>query len=364
MIEQYFKKPETWDRIRACWLFELIEGYIAWLQTNGYASRNVHHRVPILVRFAEFARKRGAKSPGGLPRYVQPFVDEWLKKRGTAFRGDRRQHRTAVEIRGPIEQMLRVALPNFVGRRQARPIPFPEQAPEFIRHLQQERGLAAPTVEEYTIHLRSFEAYLRRIGATELAELSPAILSAFVTERGQAVSRGTMHGVCSTLRIFLRYAHRERLTARDLSSSVEGPRTYRLAALPRSIPWADVQRMLEAVDRRSALGKRDYAMLLLLATYGLRGREVAALTLDDLDWEPVTRQRILCPPSLLRRSSIISRVDDRRRANDASSCAPSLRSGRVTRPACRCVRAITFARPGLRSREQAPTPFGTRASNA
>jgi site-specific recombinase XerD len=215
---------------------------------------------------------------------VQPFVDEWLKKRGTAFRGDRRQHRTAVEIRGPIEQM-RVALPNFVGRRQARPIPFPEQAPEFIRHLQQERGLAAPTVEEYTIHLRSFEAYLRRIGATELAELSPAILSAFVTERGQAVSRGTMHGVCSTLRIFLRYAHRERLTARDLSSSVEGPRTYRLAALPRSIPWADVQRMLEAVDRRSALGKRDYAMLLLLATYGLRGREVAALTLDDLDWE-------------------------------------------------------------------------------
>jgi integrase/recombinase XerD len=285
MIEKYFKKPETWDRIRACWLFEPIQRYVVWLDSNGYAARNVRGRVPLLMRFAEFAQKRGAKSPGSLPRHVQPFVEEWLQERRKTIMDGGRLRRTAVEVRGPIEQMLRVVLPKFVGRDRTRPIPFLEQAPGFIRHLRQERGLAAPTVEEYTIHLRSFEAYLQRIGAPELAGLSPAILSAFVTERGQTACKGTMHGVCSAVRILLRYAHREKLTTRDLSRSVEGPRTYRLSALPRSIPWAEVQRMLEAVDRRSTVGKRDYAILLLLATYGLRSREVAALTLDDLDWE-------------------------------------------------------------------------------
>jgi integrase len=72
---------------------------------------------------------------------------------------------------------------------------------------------------------------------------------------------------------------------RDLGSVIESPRHYRLSNLPRSITWNEVERMLLKVDRRSAVGKRDYATLLLLVTYGLRAREIAALTLDDIDWK-------------------------------------------------------------------------------
>jgi len=92
--------------------------------------------------------------------------------------------------------------------------------------------------------------------------------------------------------VFLRHLFRENLVSQDLSQSIEGPRHYRLSSIPRSISWAEVERMLAAVDRRSAVGKRDYAILLLLVTYGLRSREVAALTLDDLDWE---RERLRVP---------------------------------------------------------------------
>jgi site-specific recombinase XerD len=65
---------------------------------------------------------------------------------------------------------------------------------------------------------------------------------------------------------------------------VEGPRTYRLSEIPRAISAANVSQTLAAVDRRSMVGRRDYAMLMLLVVYGLRAREVAALTLDDVDW--------------------------------------------------------------------------------
>ncbi len=94
------------------------------------------------------------------------------------------------------------------------------------------------------------------------------------------------------LRVFLRYAHREGLVRADLWKTVEWPQAYRLSTIPRSISWDDVGKVLATVDRRTPCGKRDYAILLLLATYGLRGREVAALTLDDIDWR---RERLAIP---------------------------------------------------------------------
>jgi site-specific recombinase XerD len=63
-------------------------------------------------------------------------------------------------------------------------------------------------------------------------------------------------GLCGVLRVFLRYLYREKLVPQDLSSTVEGPKKYRLSSIPRSISWPEVERMLAAVDRRSAVGKR------------------------------------------------------------------------------------------------------------
>ena len=94
-----------------------------------------------------------------------------------------------------------------------------------------------------------------------------------------------MQSLCSILKVFFRYLYRVNLMTRDLGKSIESPRHYRLSSLPRSITWEEVERMLLKVDRRSAVGKRDYATLLLLVTYGLRAREIAALTLDDIDWK-------------------------------------------------------------------------------
>lgn len=105
------------------------------------------------------------------------------------------------------------------------------------------------------------------------------------------MSRNARRNLCGTVRVFLRSCHREGQVAEDLSAAVTTPQFYRLADLPRSITWEEVRRMFAAVDRRTARGCRDYAMLLLLVTYGLRAHEVARLTLDDVDW-PRERVRI------------------------------------------------------------------------
>lgn len=285
MLGRYFVMPETTDRIRSSWIGELIERYVSWMTERKFASRTVCRRVPILMRFGEFARQQGALTVEELPSHVDSFVSQWIAER-TEQRSEHRRKMVAKEVRGPIEQMLRVVISDFAGRgRQRQPEnPFYDQAPGFFDHLRDERGLRATSISHYTHHLREFAKYLRKIGLKDLGHLSPPILSGFVTDLQPHVAWPSLRNACGVVRVFLRYAHRQGIVAKDLSGFVEVPRTYRLAKIPRSITWDEVRRMLETVDRRKPVGKRDYAILLLLVTYGLRAREVAALTLDHIDW--------------------------------------------------------------------------------
>jgi len=154
-----------------------------------------------------------------------------------------------------------------------------------LRYLTEEKGLRQGSIHHYRFFLRQFAAYLERTGIDDLARLSPTVLGGFIAEyAAPRVSWTTVRNACGILRVFLRYLNREGVIAKDLSSLVEFPQSYRHAGVPRSISWEQVERVLAGIDRRSASGKRDYAMLLLLATYGLRAAEVASLTLDDIDW--------------------------------------------------------------------------------
>lgn len=291
VLERYFIKPSTIDRIRGSWMSTEIEGYVEWLAAQGYSAKTIWRRVPIVFAFGDFARGRGAQAASDLPTYVEAFVARWVAAHDARTGSTRPM---AKEIRGPIEQMLAVALPDFAGtgrRRYAEP--FASVVPGFFAHLVEERGLRPATVFAYRHHLDRFEAYLRRIGMESIKDLSPAIVSAFVVERAASgLAKSTVRDGAGVLRVFLRYAHREGVLATDMCAAVGWPQVYRLSSIPRSISWEDVNRVLAGVDRRTEAGKRDYAILLLLVTYGLRSREVAALTLDDIDWQ---RERLAVP---------------------------------------------------------------------
>lgn len=294
MLEEYFVRPVTVDRIRACWIGAEIERYVVWLVERGYRPRTVLHRVPLLVGFGEFARGRGARSADDLPAHVEAFVADRVEHRQALRRGGSPKQEPSKEFRGPIEQMLELVVPGFQGSgRCHHAVPFAESVPGFFEYLSGERGLRPASVRLYQHHLDRFEAYLAGIGVRRLRELAPAILSAFIAERrGAGLAKTTVRDTCGVLRVFLCYAHRQGHLRADLSAAVEWPQVYRLSTIPRSISWAQVGEVLGGVDRRSPVGKRDYAVLLLLVTYGLRGREIAALTLDDIDWK---RERLAIP---------------------------------------------------------------------
>ena len=286
MLEQYFVRPATVDRIRDSWIGDSIEQYVVWLHEQDYARRSVYQRVPRLIHFGDFARAQGATMLDELPGYVEPYVAAWLKAHNKLSAADETRSCAARSIRGPVYQFLRVILPGYRGgiRGHGLPRPFHNCVPGLFPYLVNERGLSSQSLIQYDCHLRYFEDYLESIGINALSELSPAVLSSYVTHRSQSLAKRSIQRFCSVLKIFLRYLHRESLTQRDLSAWIEPPRQYRHTDIPRSITWDEVGHLLESVDRRSAVGKRDYAILLMLVTYGLRAREIAAMRLDHIDW--------------------------------------------------------------------------------
>jgi integrase/recombinase XerD len=115
-----------------------------------------------------------------------------------------------------------------------------------------------------------------RIGSEEIYR--------FLTQEGERYSRATVRGVGSALRVFFRFLAMKGMARPELASAVPSVRTYRAANLPYYLNAKEVQQLLDTVDSSTIVGKRDYALLLLLSRLGLRACEVTSLTLDDVDW--------------------------------------------------------------------------------
>jgi integrase/recombinase XerD len=286
MLEHYFVRPVTVDRIRASWLGPAIEQYVSSLAAQRIATRHVLRCVATLQHFGEFARARGAQTWDELPVHLEAFVAERMQARGAWCRSLKDQRTVRSQARTPVEQMLRLIQPGFLGTtRRITSRPFAQQVPGFWEYLEAERGLTPATLHGYAAYLRVFDGYLRRRGITEVAAWSPPVIGTFLDERARGRSARTVQATGGVLRVLLRYLHRERVLPIDLSRVIERRPQYRHATIPRSITSEQVRLVLAGIDRRAPLGKRDYAILLLLVTYGLRAGEVAALTLDDLDWK-------------------------------------------------------------------------------
>jgi len=272
------------DALRDPWLREAVEAYLSGLEQRGYSASSIGRRVQPLVRFANLALLHGATHLAQLPDLVGTFVDAEVDMHRQRVTSAERRRLYLGELRRPIDQFLRVVvLSEGAAPRTCEPT-FWGQAEGFFTALRDERGLTAATIRLYRGHLRAFEGFLDGEGIHDLAMLTPTHIDGFIRVARKRLCAKAMPGVCSALRLLVRWLFRELRVPRDISDSVEAPQAYRLATIPRSITWDEVLAMLAAVDQTTAVGMRDYAMLLLIVFYGLRAREVAALSLDDLDW--------------------------------------------------------------------------------
>lgn len=158
---------------------------------------------------------------------------------------------------------------------------FADTLARYLEFVRQHRGLAARTVRRYVRTLSAFARHLDQAGTTQLEAITPRHVREFYENAPGGRPRRS-YG--SSLRAFFRWASSQTSLSIALADAVPRPREYRLATLPDVLTETEAERIVATADRSTPVGRRDYAVLLLAARYGLRPCDIRQLTLDHIDW--------------------------------------------------------------------------------
>jgi len=196
--------------------------------------------------------------------------------------------------RQSIQAIDRAALKRLLSvMREARMIPPaapPSTTPQerifekFADYLQRERGLAPRSIIRHLPIVRQFLREVCPAGTSDLGKIRQEHVISYIERHARDGSAASANAMCWSLRAFLRYLHYRGLNPLALAGCVPSIRRWKLSNLPTYLSAAQVRKVLDGCDQTTALGRRDYAILMMLAKLGLRADEVATLTLDDIDW--------------------------------------------------------------------------------
>ncbi len=275
IAEEYLRTSRLFRRLKNGPHGQLVELYATLLVNDERASHGTWRCLNLVGGLLSWIERRGLR-PTDLKEQV---TERYLKDRAgkqSLQPGDR----------AALKRLLSAL--REVG--MIAPAPLPPITPEdqifegFSDYLRQERGLAPRSIISHLPVVRRFLREVCPAGAGDLTNISQERVIRYIERHARDGSAGSGKRMCWSLRAFLRYLHHKGLTPLALADCIPSIRRWKLASLPTYLSAAQVEKILGGCDRATAMGRRDYAILMMLAKLGLRAGEVASLTLDDIDW--------------------------------------------------------------------------------
>jgi len=274
MLELYLKYHQVIMRFRRGSLGNEIDCIAARLWDDGYKCASAKLYLARIARFSAYATRCGCSKSVPIPPGI---VDHYLRGIPT------------IAARWGAQGAIGYAARSFPERFARRPLPTDPDGPliaDYLQHLRGIRGLHPKTCEGLALTARKMLAWhkaqspaqpLGKLTAQHVLTMTQALLSMCRTD-------GSRSSMTAHMRSFLRYLHWASHNICDLSSFVPKTPCWRHAHLPPHLPWPDVLRAIDSIETTTSSGIRDRAMMLLLATTGLRNRELRQIDLGDIRW--------------------------------------------------------------------------------
>jgi len=271
---KYLSRSRLFRRLKNGSHGQLIERYAARLVEDGRAQQGTLRCLRIiggLLSWITISRSR-------LTDLDEAMVERYLRDRArkqSICPGDRPAlKRFLLLLRDA--GVIAPAMPRRIT-------PLDQILAEFSGQLK-ERGLALGSIVRYVRTIRRFLFEVCPAGVKDLRKIDHADVVRYVERHARDGSPSSGKVMCSSQRAFLRYLHHNGLNPVPLASCVPSTKQWKFANLPTYLSAEQVQKVLDSCNRASAIGRRDYAILMMLAKLGLRANEVATLKLDDIDW--------------------------------------------------------------------------------
>jgi integrase/recombinase XerD len=255
-----------------------VDPFLADLKMAGYPANTLCTKRAALRKFTSWRRRR--RNAGAEPNESE--VNAFMAKVCKLTTAHRSLASTA--LFGFLEHLrrhgvIRTPCPTVSVTASWR---LEQNYADFLRH---EKGLAELSLRVYLPVAANLLKYLKsEHGTTAFRRLDATIVRSFLFERAQGRSSEYVRLLAISLRSFLRFLHVRGEIGGDLTVAIPSVRKWSQTRVPKKLTPAEVDRVLAVPDRKTATGRRDYAILLLLAKLGLRAGEVIALQLNDLHW--------------------------------------------------------------------------------
>jgi integrase/recombinase XerD len=273
--------PELSDN-HEVWLSRLTDH----LKEERYSRNGLNYRSPA-KRFPDYLQRDGLTVQTVQPSDVEKYLNKLRRqrksdRRAELSRSQRLTHRSAIRM---LLRLVHGQWPLAAIPSSERELFHRQIVKEYDRWMSDLRGLCLKTRNIRCADTLRFLEWLGDRGSLEtLSTMKVADIDAYVQWRASSLQRSSIKMLTVHLRSVLRYLH-DAGRIPDLASAVIGPKLYALEGIPSALRADEVDKVLQSVRQdRSPIGLRDYAILSLLSTYGLRAGEITALRLEDIDW--------------------------------------------------------------------------------
>jgi site-specific recombinase XerD len=274
MIKKGFTFPKTTERLRQGPLSKYLDAYSAIQAEQGYEPLSIRQQILVIADFSGWLERKEI----AVRKIGDDDIDRFLR-----FRQKQQRLRRGDPV--ALKRMLAMLREKGVVKREAAASDAPlKVTAAFQQYLSEERGLSPATLRNY---IPVIEQFLSGRFGKEIPNvwfLSASDITKFVVRQAHRLSPVRAGLVVTALRCFLRYLYHCGEVSIDFSGCVPAVPNWPLSTLPRYLSANDVEQILRCSGRTSSIGRRNYAILLLLARLGLRAGEVVGLNLDDIDW--------------------------------------------------------------------------------
>ena len=276
MIDQFYSHTSSSERLHPGPLGTYIDVFAQHLVEQGYARWTVEEKIRVVTGFSRWLQS-GERELESIDEQV---VSEFLRYR---CRKGLSLHGAQPALRDLLRHLRDAGIIPCVRVPESSPLDGIKEC--FTRYLAEERGLAQRTLESYLPLVCAFLSGHFGNGPLALDKLTPKDIFGFILRHSKRVCPKRAQIMTSALRSFFRFLYERGKIATDLAVSVPSVANWRQSTLPKFLEPEQVERLINACNRATPAGRRDYAVLLLLARLGLRAGEVAHMELNDIDWE-------------------------------------------------------------------------------